>query len=67
MKYKVLVKKYWVEYGEVEIDADSEDAARDLAREMLTDGDDAINWKSDNMEPQEHEVVFVRPVETSKR
>jgi len=67
MKYKVLVKKYWVEYGEVEIDADSEDDAKDLAREMLTDGDDSINWKSDNMEPQEHDVVFVRLVETSKR
>lgn len=66
MKYKVLVKKYWVEYGEVEIDADSEDDAKDLAREMLTDGDDSINWKSDNMEPQEHDVVFVRLVETSK-
>lgn len=67
MKYKVLVKKYWVEYGDVEIDADSEDDAKDLAREMLTDGDDSINWKSDNMEPQEHDVVFVRLVETSKR
>ncbi len=64
MKYRVLVKKYWVEYGEVEIDADSEDDAKDLAREMLTDGDDSINWKSDNMEPQEHDVVFVRLVET---
>jgi len=67
MKYKVLVKKYWLEYGEAEIDADSEDDAKDLAREMLTDGDDSINWKSDNMEPQEHDVVFVRLVETSKR
>lgn len=64
MKYKVLVKKYWVEYGEVEIDADSEDDAKDLAHEMLTDGDDSINWKSDNMEPQEHDVIFVWLVET---
>lgn len=63
MKYKVRFKKYWVEYGDAEMDADSEDEARDLAHEMLADGDDAINWKSDNMESQEEDVGHVELIE----
>lgn len=63
MKYKVLFKKYWIEYGSCEIEANSEDEARDLAREMLLDGDDSVGWESDSMEPQEEDVEHVELIE----
>ncbi len=46
MKWKVTVYREFKEHGEVIIEADSEEDARDDAMERLTSGDDGIDWGS---------------------
>jgi len=53
-KYKASFEKHWIEYGEVIIDSDDEDTAREVAEEMLLDGGDEIQWGA--MDPQSEAV-----------
>lgn len=51
MKFEVEVSKEWTESGCVTIDADSEEEARDVAEEMLSEGSEEIEWEGSNMSP----------------
>jgi len=51
MIYTVYVSKEWKEFGEVEIEANDENEARETAMDMLLDGDESIAWQGENMEP----------------
>lgn len=63
MKFLVKVSREWKEYGTVTIEADSADDARDVAMEMLVDGDDEIEWESENMEPGQDWVEDIEEME----
>lgn len=54
-KFKVEVSKDWTEYGDVEVEADDEDEARDAALGLLIDGSEDIQWQ-DSMDPGDHRV-----------
>lgn len=43
--FTVEVSKDWVEHGTVVIEAADSDEAREVAQEMLTDGDESIEWQ----------------------
>lgn len=64
-RYKVTVSREWTESGEVavEVDNDSPQAEKDMARgmvqEMLVSDDDLIEWWSSNMEPGQQSVEAV--------
>jgi len=60
-KYTVTVVKHWNEYGEIAIEANDEDEARESAREMLVDGSEEIEWGA--MDPQGDEVSAVSETE----
>ena len=59
MKFLVTVYREWTESGDVTIDADNEDEAREIASEMLSDDDDSIEWNGSNMEPGNQDVDSV--------
>lgn len=61
MKYKCTVTQAWIETGTIEIEADSEDEAREVARQMLMDGDESIQWGE--MDPQESLVESVEEID----
>jgi hypothetical protein len=46
MKYLVTVYREFREFGTVVIDAPDEEEAKDEANQRLTDGDDGIEWGS---------------------
>lgn len=62
MNYLVKVSREWKEFGTVTIEADSADEAREAAMEMLLDGDEGIEWKSENMEPGQDWVEEIQEV-----
>ncbi len=62
-RFKICVEKHWVEPGEVEVEADDEDDAREKAKDLLSSDDDSINWHSSNMEPGETTVESVEEIE----
>lgn len=63
MKYKVQVSQEWKEFGEVEIEADSEEEAKEKANEMLSDGNTDIDWHGSDMDPGGHCVETVTLME----
>lgn len=56
MKFKVTVSREWIEYGEVIVEAEDDDEARELVKEMLTDGDETIEWFGNNMEERSSDI-----------
>jgi hypothetical protein len=62
-RFKVFVRREWSEDGEMEVEADSEDDAREMAREELADGGDAFEWQSSNMDLQNQRVDSVEEIE----
>jgi len=62
MKFRAIVSKEWLEMGEVVVEADSKIEAEELVRDMLADGDEAIKWHSDGMEPGQEHIEEVKQV-----
>ena len=62
-KFKITVYKEWTEYGTVEIEAESEDAARDEADEILLSDDGEIEWQGSNMDPGQQGIEGCEQVE----
>jgi hypothetical protein len=48
--YKVTVSQHWIEHGEIELEAEDAETARDNAKEILTSEPDSITWN--RMDPQ---------------
>lgn len=67
MIYKVTFAKEWTEYGEAEIDAESEDEAREIAEEMLNSNLDSIEWQSSNMDPGDQRIESIESEAESDR
>ena len=59
MEWEVEVSQQWTESGTLIVEAESEEDAREIAHEMLCDGDDSITWLSSNMDPGEQTVESV--------
>ena len=59
MEWEVEVSQQWTESGTLIVEAESEEDAREIAHEMLCDGDDSIVWASSNMDPGEQTVESV--------
>jgi hypothetical protein len=55
-KFTVEVYREWKELGQIEINANSEDEAREEAREALSEDSGEIEWHSENMEPGDQGV-----------
>lgn len=60
-KFAVTVYREWTETGRVTIEATDEDEAREIAQEMLSNGDD-FEWEGHNMEPGQQDVDSVTGV-----
>lgn len=63
MKFKINVSRRWTEYGEIIIEADNEDEAREEATEMLSEDHPKIQWEEANMEPGESYVESCESVD----
>jgi hypothetical protein len=49
-KFKVLIERQYIDFAEVEIEADSEDTAREMAIDLVSENQDllqASNWVGD--------------------
>lgn len=55
-KFTVEFEREWTETGEVTVEADSEDEARELGQQMLDDDDTSIVWHGHNMTQGETHV-----------
>lgn len=62
LTYKITVYREWKEYGEIEIQAESEDEAQEQARDALNDDDDIIEWHGENMEPGNQDIESIAQV-----
>lgn len=62
MQFLVRVSKEWTEPGEVTVEAESEEDAREIVKEMLVDGGDEIEWHGSNMDPGDTHVESVSKV-----
>lgn len=60
-KFKVCVSREWTEYGEIEIDADNAEEARDIVKDMMVDGDADIRWY-DSMDPGKDDIESVEEI-----
>jgi hypothetical protein len=60
-KFLVTVSKLWTEWGEVLIDAEDADDARDIAKDMLLNGSEEISWGIMDPETEDVESVQVMP------
>jgi hypothetical protein len=51
MKYRVVFKRSFVEYGTIVVEAEDEDEARDAARDLL----DEAEWTQQELDEEIHE------------
>jgi hypothetical protein len=58
----IQVSREWKEYGELLLEAESQDEATELARESLSTDDPGIQWASENMEPGQDHVESIEEV-----
>ena len=56
-KFKVKISREWTEYGEVYIEANNKNEAREIVMEMLSDDDQDIEWGE--MDPGKDEIESV--------
>lgn len=61
MKFKVTICRHWKEYGEVIVEAEDKLDAREVARDIITSGDDGVEWEE--MTPESDDVEDVMEVE----
>ncbi len=54
--FKLQVYREWTERGEIEIEADSEQEAREEAETAVNSGDEGITWDGSNMDPGDEGV-----------
>lgn len=57
--FKVTFAREWIEYGYVEIEAETKSDAEEVAKEMIDTDDDAIEWETSNMDPQSHRIEAI--------
>ena len=57
MRFKITVVRHWNEYGELEVDAEDEQDAIAQAKEIMSGGDDDIEWSEMTSEDDEVESV----------
>jgi ArsR family metal-binding transcriptional regulator len=61
-KFRVVVSREWTEPGEVVVEAVDEDEARELVENLMSTGDEAVEWDSNNMDPGQDSIEGVTEI-----